>query len=212
MGAIGRNERCPCNSGKKFKKCCLLSASWEDKTHPATAEMLKKRVKSNLLGANKETVWIQDLQGERKMSEVILEFVGPLMREDDSFETSEKLITMAMIAWNLGLDDETESKVKFDSLFNELRRTMDEDLAIEFLKQVALLVARKHEYFSEVNRIVLDWHLTNTSQGPHLDVVSTFKNNDQDTKKVQTDLSLPMGAKRLSTVLFKKLNQVLNFF
>ena len=21
---IGRNERCPCNSGKKYKKCCLL--------------------------------------------------------------------------------------------------------------------------------------------------------------------------------------------
>jgi uncharacterized protein YecA (UPF0149 family) len=23
---IGRNEPCPCNSGKKFKKCCLTSA------------------------------------------------------------------------------------------------------------------------------------------------------------------------------------------
>lgn len=21
---IGRNEKCPCESGKKFKKCCLL--------------------------------------------------------------------------------------------------------------------------------------------------------------------------------------------
>jgi uncharacterized protein YecA (UPF0149 family) len=21
---IGRNEACPCNSGKKYKKCCLL--------------------------------------------------------------------------------------------------------------------------------------------------------------------------------------------
>lgn len=23
-GRIGRNERCPCGSGKKFKKCCLV--------------------------------------------------------------------------------------------------------------------------------------------------------------------------------------------
>lgn len=23
-GKVGRNEPCPCNSGKKFKKCCLL--------------------------------------------------------------------------------------------------------------------------------------------------------------------------------------------
>jgi hypothetical protein len=23
MGKIGRNERCPCGSGKKYKRCCL---------------------------------------------------------------------------------------------------------------------------------------------------------------------------------------------
>lgn len=28
---IGRNEPCPCGSGKKFKKCCLMSAD-----HPST--------------------------------------------------------------------------------------------------------------------------------------------------------------------------------
>jgi len=25
MGKIGRNTQCPCGSGKKYKKCCLLS-------------------------------------------------------------------------------------------------------------------------------------------------------------------------------------------
>jgi hypothetical protein len=31
MAAIGRNEPCPCGSGKKYKRCCLLKsqkASW----------------------------------------------------------------------------------------------------------------------------------------------------------------------------------------
>jgi hypothetical protein len=31
MAAIGRNEPCPCGSGKKYKHCCLLKsrqASW----------------------------------------------------------------------------------------------------------------------------------------------------------------------------------------
>jgi len=23
IGRVGRNEKCPCGSGKKFKKCCL---------------------------------------------------------------------------------------------------------------------------------------------------------------------------------------------
>ncbi len=26
---VGRNDRCPCGSGKKFKKCCLLLKSGE---------------------------------------------------------------------------------------------------------------------------------------------------------------------------------------
>ncbi|MFW1965071.1 SEC-C metal-binding domain-containing protein [Acinetobacter baumannii] len=25
MSKIGRNEQCPCGSGKKYKKCCLNS-------------------------------------------------------------------------------------------------------------------------------------------------------------------------------------------
>lgn len=25
-GRVGRNEPCPCSSGKKFKKCCLVRA------------------------------------------------------------------------------------------------------------------------------------------------------------------------------------------
>jgi hypothetical protein len=31
MAAIGRNEPCPCGSGKKYKQCCLLKShrmSW----------------------------------------------------------------------------------------------------------------------------------------------------------------------------------------
>lgn len=27
MSAIGRNEPCPCGSGKKYKRCCALKAS-----------------------------------------------------------------------------------------------------------------------------------------------------------------------------------------
>lgn len=32
MAAIGRNEPCPCGSGKKYKRCCLLKSqrtSWQ---------------------------------------------------------------------------------------------------------------------------------------------------------------------------------------
>jgi preprotein translocase subunit SecA len=31
---VGRNESCPCNSGKKFKNCCGKSAATGSKSHP----------------------------------------------------------------------------------------------------------------------------------------------------------------------------------
>ncbi len=27
MAIVGRNDRCPCGSGQKYKKCCLLNGS-----------------------------------------------------------------------------------------------------------------------------------------------------------------------------------------
>lgn len=37
MAKIGRNTPCPCGSGKKYKKCCLLlqSAGTQSKSYPA---------------------------------------------------------------------------------------------------------------------------------------------------------------------------------
>ena len=43
---VGRNERCPCGSGKKYKKCCLPSDAAEtaDEARPAAAHDLDRRV------------------------------------------------------------------------------------------------------------------------------------------------------------------------
>ena len=30
MSEIGRNDPCPCNSGKKYKKCCLIKQQQTD--------------------------------------------------------------------------------------------------------------------------------------------------------------------------------------
>lgn len=30
MSAIGRNDPCPCGSGKKYKKCCLIKQEQQD--------------------------------------------------------------------------------------------------------------------------------------------------------------------------------------
>lgn len=46
MAKIGRNEKCPCQSGKKFKKCCGLKP--RQATRPMTDE---EKLKVTLMGA-----------------------------------------------------------------------------------------------------------------------------------------------------------------
>ena len=42
MEKVGRNDPCPCGSGKKYKKCCLPlhqeSSAWQDSAGPLTLE------------------------------------------------------------------------------------------------------------------------------------------------------------------------------
>ena len=101
MANIGRNHCCPCGSGKKFKKCCLLSATDDDIVRMRSAEKIKERVQRREgFQEFKESLFIQDPKGIRKMSEIILEFARPLLDETDSFDDYKKVILMAMLAWN----------------------------------------------------------------------------------------------------------------
>ena|SRR5713226_8807408 len=36
--AVGRNARCPCGSGRKYKKCCLTVAAGARSPHPENGE------------------------------------------------------------------------------------------------------------------------------------------------------------------------------
>ncbi len=41
MNKVGRNDPCPCGSGKKYKKCCLI-ASADSQIGPMPVEVIKK--------------------------------------------------------------------------------------------------------------------------------------------------------------------------
>lgn len=40
---IGRNDKCPCGSGKKYKNCCLQSGKYEDMYELTNREMNQLR-------------------------------------------------------------------------------------------------------------------------------------------------------------------------
>ncbi len=45
MSKIGRNDPCPCGSGKKYKKCCLMKTY----TEIGKEESISKRITKDIL-------------------------------------------------------------------------------------------------------------------------------------------------------------------
>jgi len=61
MSKIGRNDPCPCGSGKKYKKCCLAGTV----VHVGKEESIKKGLVDNLLEFHDMDTF-QDLRGAIK--------------------------------------------------------------------------------------------------------------------------------------------------
>jgi len=75
---IGRNEPCPCGSGKKYKKCCMNNLQKDDKNkalhenHKATQELEQVEYRYGMLkqGMEPATLPIIKWRGSRISSEV----------------------------------------------------------------------------------------------------------------------------------------------
>ena len=86
---IGRNDPCPCGSGKKFKKCCISksemtqSHTWMDddglhivgQGEPPTPEGLEKMTKKYQENIRKSPIWKEMVQkyGKEKAEELLKE-------------------------------------------------------------------------------------------------------------------------------------------
>ena len=90
MKKIRRNDPCPCGSGEKYKKCCLLqktsdqSFSWADNDgihfagpgSPPSAEQLKKMTKQYQKQIRNSPLWDEMVQkyGKKEAEKLLKEF------------------------------------------------------------------------------------------------------------------------------------------
>ena len=76
MGKISRNDRCPCGSNLKYKKCCLKA----NKDNTSIQNFHSKKERGGKLAQNpgKQDIILDLPFGEVKMSEIIIEFAGDL--------------------------------------------------------------------------------------------------------------------------------------
>ena len=108
--------------------------------------------------------------GDVSMSDVLLDFIEPFRGLADTNEAMHRLITIALIAWNGALKPEDERQAFIQEMMGAM--PADDELREDFVEIVHALIERKQKHFSEYNRMIIDYELTDRGKDYHLSVVS----------------------------------------
>lgn len=135
---IGRNEPCPCGSGKKYKKCCY-----------------RKSKRGNAF----------DNGPPIKISEAILKISEPLMTKYPQSGRITVLIDLAIAAWNISLasgDTRENIENRIVELMPEQLDAVDVAVIVE---QMDMLVERKNKLYSHIRYFIVSHNLSFDDDG-----------------------------------------------
>lgn len=118
-------------------------------------------------------------EGEAKMSEVLEDFIAPYKQQADSEEAMQKLLTVAVVAWNASFFSESEQQEQIETMLAEGMPGASEQLKTEFKDIVNQFISRKKRYFSEYKRLIIDFDLKKIGGKYHLSVASTASTVDE---------------------------------
>ena len=157
MARIGRNQPCPCGSGKKYKKCCYEKNN------------ISKILLSNGFGKNlpKGAIITTNPQKE-KMSEILLEFAKPLTDECEDDKAFYNAIQISVITWNSSFFPLKERNKLIDELINKCRNEKERKTAKEILSK---MLERKEKNFPNIKIMILDFKISCSDEENHLTVI-----------------------------------------
>lgn len=135
-------------------------------------------VKSNELLAGREIV--ENPPDQAKMSGVLLEFAAPLLERFEPEISAEKIIGVAIVAWNLSLLPEAEHSRLLDELAGKM--SLNTEGVKEMNDAITWLVDRKRKHFTEHRRHILDYRVSDLGGQRNLQVVSTLVPQDRQSK------------------------------
>jgi hypothetical protein len=108
--------------------------------------------------------------GTAKMSEVILQFAEPF--KDNNGLIPRAMLEIAIILWNASFMPKEMQRKALDDVINVFPEENREARREMFLI-AHMLLERKKQYFSDNQRMIMDYHITESADSIHLDVVST---------------------------------------
>ena len=110
--------------------------------------------------------------GVVKMSQVVIDFIEPYVEYAETYEAYQKLVSVAIVAWNTALFPEKKQKAIVKKMMKSL--SLPRSDARDMKGIIQELIERKNERFAEHNRIIVEYHVTETRDGFHLSVASTL--------------------------------------
>ena len=167
MTRIGRNEPCPCGSGKKYKKCCYGK------------DVVDGILFSSDLGKDlREEMTIIPNTGKVKMSEILLEFAEPLTDACENNKSFINAINLSMIAWNISFFPKKERKELMDESIEKFTGDRHDKRTIKNI--LSMMQERKEKEFSHIKMMMVDLEITFKDGNHQLNVLSAPINEEWD--------------------------------
>jgi len=193
---LGRNELCPCSSGKKYKKCCLLNPMLEDgeekSKNRAAALLGRQRLLEKLKGDN--MIMSPPIDSMPKISASIIELAKDMLDFAKNKSQRKTAITAACVAWNMAVLATDE-----DALLDELNRfcstCAEEQDQEDFTQLIFSMIEKKKLLFSDDIRLVVDFEIIDTKTYFSVNVASMLPTQDHKnqnaSKLLRKNLELP---------------------
>lgn len=151
----------------------LLKQQRIDQTQQKSLEKLEQKVRQGPL-SNHFAGLVANPQGEAKMSGVLEAFVEPYWDTARNRSQREKLLSVAVIAWNLALTPENERQLMIDQVIEQSLEGND-PLAQQDMREILdELIARKQKFFADNQRYIIEFQLQDLGKQFHLSVASTL--------------------------------------
>ena len=164
----GRNEPCPCASGKKYKKCCMgLADITDQEVFPHLEKLKQRQVDKGLRVSSSEA---HDLA---RMSEVILDYARELLDFSPTYEAKEHALFLAIMAWNLALEEEEKGMQHLNDLLHRMKIPENSSDWNDMSDILKALIYKKQMEYPLFDRFVVDYQFSETEDGFHLSVAST---------------------------------------
>ncbi len=122
MAKIGRNDKCPCGSGKKYKNCCML----KDENDKLYTNEIGQYIKAETYMTNIIMKYIKSKENSEDFNKAIIEFFGKEISELDITE-SEFGIFMSWYIKNYNMENNL-----LDRVLNSIKGRISSDVETLF--------------------------------------------------------------------------------